>query len=69
MVWDSALDRTEIGSGIESRFTGTVTYYDRPEKPHGRRFWERERVALQTPVVLRLVCPTIGAAHRVDDHP
>ena len=31
MVWDSALDRAEIGSGIESRFAGTVTYYDRPE--------------------------------------
>lgn len=33
MVWDSALDRAEIGRGIESRFPGTVTYYDRPEQP------------------------------------
>jgi hypothetical protein len=52
MVWDSALDRAEIGSGIESRFAGTVSYYDRPEKPHGRRLWERERTPLETQVVL-----------------
>ncbi|BBX57398.1 hypothetical protein MSHO_27430 [Mycobacterium shottsii] len=25
MVWDSALDRAEIGQGVESRFEGTVT--------------------------------------------
>jgi hypothetical protein len=52
LVWDSALDRAEIGGGIESRFTGSVTYYDRPEKPRGWRFWERERRPLETEVVL-----------------
>ncbi|MCV7409557.1 hypothetical protein [Mycobacterium florentinum] len=52
MVWDSALDRGEIGGGIESRFTGKVLYYDRPEKPRGWRFWERERQPLETNVVL-----------------
>ncbi|OBA61627.1 hypothetical protein A5647_10365 [Mycobacterium sp. 1100029.7] len=52
LVWDSALDRAEIGGGIESRFTGTVTYYDRPDKPRGWRFWERERPQLETDVVL-----------------
>jgi hypothetical protein len=52
MVWDSALDRAEIGSGIESRFTGTVIYYDRPDKPRGWRFWQRERSPLETKVVL-----------------
>lgn len=52
MVWDSALDRAEIGSGIESRFAGTVIYYDRPETPRGWRFWERDRRALRTDVVL-----------------
>jgi hypothetical protein len=52
MVWDSALDRAEIGSGIESRFAGTVSYYDRPETPRGWRFWERDRRALRTDVVL-----------------
>jgi hypothetical protein len=52
MVWDSALDRAEIGSNIESRFAGTVIYYDRPDKPRGWRFWERERSPLETNVVL-----------------
>jgi hypothetical protein len=51
-VWDSALDRAEIGSGIESRFAGTVIYYDRPDKPRGWRFWQADRPALQTNVVL-----------------
>jgi hypothetical protein len=52
LVWDSALDRAEIGGGIGSRFTGSVTYYDRPAKPRGWRFWERERRPLETEVVL-----------------
>ncbi|BBZ49519.1 hypothetical protein H7H82_01910 [Mycobacterium heidelbergense] len=52
MVWDSALDRAEIGGGIESRFTGTVVYHDRPDKPRGWRFWRRDRPALRTDVVL-----------------
>ncbi|HZC52257.1 MAG TPA: hypothetical protein VE441_07140, partial [Mycobacterium sp.] len=52
MVWDSALDRGEIGSGIESRFTGKVIYYDRPDTPRGWRFWQRERRPLETSVVL-----------------
>src|ERR1700761_5117781 len=52
MVWDSALDRGEIGGGIESRFAGTVTYYDQPGKARGRRFWQSERRPLQTDVVL-----------------
>jgi hypothetical protein len=52
MVWDSALDRAEIGQGIESRFEGTVTYHDRPEQPRGWRFWKRKRRTLETKVVL-----------------
>jgi hypothetical protein len=52
MVWDSALDRAEIGSGIESRFAGTVIYYERPDKPRGWRFWRADRPALETNVVL-----------------
>ncbi|BBZ37464.1 hypothetical protein [Mycobacterium conspicuum] len=52
MVWDSALDRAELGNGIESRFTGSVLYCDRPEQPRGWRFWNRERPVLQTKVVL-----------------
>jgi hypothetical protein len=52
MVWDSALDRAEIGHGVESRFEGTVTYYDRPEQPRGWKFWQRARSPLETKVVL-----------------
>ncbi|BBX98253.1 hypothetical protein [Mycobacterium lacus] len=51
-VWDSALDRAEIGQGVESRFTGTVTYYASPERPRGWRFWQRGRRPLETKVVL-----------------
>ncbi|GFG73171.1 hypothetical protein [Mycobacterium botniense] len=52
MVWDSALDRAELGEGIDSRFTGTLTYYDRPDQPRGWRLWRRARRPLQTTVVL-----------------
>ena len=31
IVWDSALDRRELGEAIASRFDGAVTYYDEPE--------------------------------------
>ena len=34
-VWDSAIDRAELGEGIESRFTGTVSYSDTPEEQKG----------------------------------
>ena len=30
IVWDSALDRRQLGESIESRFDGAVTYYDKP---------------------------------------
>jgi hypothetical protein len=52
MVWDSALDRAEIGNAIESRFEGSVIYYDRPEQPKGWRFWKLPRKPLETKVVL-----------------
>jgi len=35
IVWDSALDRRELGEAIASRFHGAVTYFDRP-KDNGR---------------------------------
>ncbi|HVQ51659.1 MAG TPA: hypothetical protein VMS92_16560 [Mycobacterium sp.] len=31
IVWDSALDRKELGESIASRFHGEVTYYDEPK--------------------------------------
>jgi len=52
MVWDSALDRAEIGRSVESRFEGTVTYFDRPAQSRGWRFWQRDRRPLETKVVL-----------------
>ena len=51
-VWDSALDRNELGEGIESRFPGTVSYYDRVEIPRGWKFWRPSRRPLETKVVL-----------------
>lgn len=41
IVWDSALDRKQLGEAIASRFDGAVTYYDEPPeggKPAGRKF-------------------------------
>src|SRR5262245_49827766 len=35
IVWDSALDRRELGEAIASRFHGAVTYYDRPKTNGG----------------------------------
>src|ERR1700704_6203835 len=31
IVWDSALDRRELGEAIASRFDGAVIYYDEPK--------------------------------------
>jgi hypothetical protein len=31
IVWDSALDRRELGEAIASRYDGAVTYYDQPK--------------------------------------
>lgn len=39
IVWDSALDRRELGESIASRFDGAITYYDTPgteKKKRGR---------------------------------
>lgn len=49
-VWDSAIDRAELGSAIDSRFTGSVMYYDHPE--HARRWWQPRREQFRTKVVL-----------------
>lgn len=54
MVWDSARDRAQIGSQIESHFTGTLSYYDRPDDhlPRWQRWWRNPRRPLRTEVVL-----------------
>jgi hypothetical protein len=37
IVWDSALDRRELGEAIASRFDGAVTYYDQPKSGQGKQ--------------------------------
>ncbi|ORV14852.1 hypothetical protein [Mycobacterium celatum] len=51
-VWDSAIERAELGDDIESRFTGTVTYYDRPDARPRWKFWRPARRQFETQVVL-----------------
>jgi hypothetical protein len=52
-VWDSALDRDELGGLIEWRFMGTVTYHDRPEQKAGwRKLNAGRRRSYRTNVVL-----------------
>lgn len=63
-VWDSALDRAELGKGIESRFGGTVTYYDRPDDPPRWKFWQPRRRQLETRVVLDW--DSLPPVHRIE---
>jgi len=37
IVWDSALDRRELGESIASRFHGAVTYFDQPTNPNSKQ--------------------------------
>jgi hypothetical protein len=68
-VWDSALDRNELGEGIESRFPGTVTYYDRADAPRGWKFWKRRRRAYETKVVLDWdALPPVQRIELMTDH-
>ena len=48
IVWDSALDRRELGESIASRFHGAVTYYDEP-KTDGK---DKSRTKLKSSAVL-----------------
>lgn len=50
VVWDSALDRKQLGNSIESRFDGAVCYLDSPEETVKRR--KRKQHEYETPVVL-----------------
>jgi hypothetical protein len=52
IVWDSALDRRELGEGIASRFDGAVIYYDQPRKSHSGRGAKRERRQYRSTAVL-----------------
>src|SRR6201991_3743658 len=49
IVWDSALDRKELGEAIASRFHGGVTYYD---EPNDGQKGKRARKQLRSTAVL-----------------
>ena len=51
-VWDSSLDRFELGGSIERRFVGTVTYHDGPNHKTGWRKLNSRTRSYQTNVVL-----------------
>ncbi|WP_236054778.1 hypothetical protein [Mycobacterium sp. SM1] len=51
-IWDSALDREQLGGAIASRFTGVVTYYDRPA-PEGR--WRMVKARRHKPIKTNVV--------------
>jgi hypothetical protein len=42
IVWDSALDRRELGESIASRFDGAVTYYDQPKNGRADKGMRRQ---------------------------
>ncbi len=51
-VWDSALDRKQLGESIGSRFEGAVTFHDRPNSQQGKRKGKRSAREFRTPAVL-----------------
>ncbi|RDH77083.1 hypothetical protein DVS77_19325 [Mycolicibacterium moriokaense] len=52
-VWDSALDRKQLGESIGSRFAGAVTFYDQPATSRqGKAKPKRARHQYRTPAVL-----------------
>jgi hypothetical protein len=51
-VWDSALDRKQLGEAIGSRFAGAVTFYDRPNSSRQGSKRKAARKQFRTPAVL-----------------
>ena len=51
-VWDSALDRKQLGESIGSRFAGAVTFYDQPNSRQGKTKGKRSAHQFRTPAVL-----------------
>ncbi|QEN12663.1 hypothetical protein ACRDU6_08190 [Mycolicibacterium sp. ELW1] len=64
-VWDSALDRSQFGESIDSRFEGVVSYHDQPE-PQGwwAKTFGRKRTVYRTKVALDW--DTLQPVHRVE---
>jgi hypothetical protein len=50
-VWDSALDRKQLGESIGSRFAGAVTFYDRPSSSRQGKT-KQKRHQFRTPALL-----------------
>jgi hypothetical protein len=50
-VWDSALDRKQLGESIGSRFAGAVTFYDQPSSSRQGKT-KQKRHQFRTPAVL-----------------
>ena len=50
-VWDSALDRKQLGESIGSRFAGAVTFYDQPKSSKQGKT-KSKRHQYRTPAVL-----------------
>jgi hypothetical protein len=61
IVWDSALDRRELGEAIASRFDGAVTYYDEPKT--GRQGMQTKTQFRSTAV---LDWPTLHPVERLE---
>ncbi|HKV21817.1 MAG TPA: hypothetical protein VJR50_22515 [Mycobacterium sp.] len=51
-VWDSALDRKQLGESIGSRFAGAVTFYAQPKPKGGQGKSKSKRQQFRTPAVL-----------------
>jgi hypothetical protein len=51
-VWDSALDRKQLGESIGSRFAGAVTFHDQPNARQGKAKSKRTAHQFRTPAVL-----------------
>ncbi|MEO8814070.1 MAG: hypothetical protein ABI307_12455 [Mycobacterium sp.] len=51
-VWDSAIDRAELGAGIESRFTGVLSYSDSSRPARGWWPWRGKRSRFENNVTL-----------------
>ena len=52
IVWDSALDRRELGEAIASRFDGAVTYYDQPKNAKSGKAPKQGRRQFRSTAVL-----------------
>ena len=69
-VWDSALDRKQLGESIGSRFAGAVTFYDQPKSSRqGKAKAKRSAHQFRTPAVLDWAHAASGRTAGAADHP